>query len=404
METIFPTDPGFAGFFLAGNRKFPDSAGTGGSTALAGTVVIKRSYQVHPDHTASATDPVTGFLTPADEAVEVYQEDFPAGLVKDGDFKAGTANWTANSGAFLHLIENDPDSQKTLPYLQVTGEPNRKVTQVVNFPRRLGGRAFTLSFRAKSDVPTTVTTQLVSGATVICSTLHNLTTVWTPFPSSGTWPASLGASSFRVELATASAAGRKVFYDDVVVSAALFEHDMAAYKPEGDIIVVVGSSSAPLRLWVNGVLRLSSPGGVEGFGWQPRSADPRKQDAGSSPAPAGSPLPGDFNNRYFNGYRRAARVGSMPHLAPGDRVALERDDGSFYRFRLGGESLTAQYAYFRGTGADKDTRWLWQPLTMRIDTLVIEPDSNRCYLVWRGSWRFEDQPVDRYRQLKVEVV
>jgi hypothetical protein len=40
---------------------------------------------------------------------------------------------------------------------------------------------------------------------------------------------------------------------------------------------------------------------------------------------------------------------------------------------------------------------------MNLDTLVVEPESNRCYAVWRGVWDFEEVPVEAYRRLIVEV-
>jgi len=80
METNFPTDTGYQGFFLVGYRK--DPAGSG-AVQRTGTVLLKRAYTI----ASSATDPAQGHITPA-AALPVYVADIPNNLVRNGDFEA----------------------------------------------------------------------------------------------------------------------------------------------------------------------------------------------------------------------------------------------------------------------------------------------------------------------------
>ena len=45
-----------------------------------------------------------------------------------------------------------------------------------------------------------------------------------------------------------------------------------------------------------------------------------------------------------------------------------------------------------------------KPVAVNLDTLVIEPDEDRCYVVWRGVWQYDEFPEDTYRRLVVEAV
>ncbi|MCP4709351.1 MAG: DUF2169 domain-containing protein, partial [Planctomycetes bacterium] len=54
-------------------------------------------------------------------------------------------------------------------------------------------------------------------------------------------------------------------------------------------------------------------------------------------------------------------------------------------------------------GPDDDTAWIKQSVTMNPDTLVIEPEIDRCWIVWRGVWPFDNHNEDAYRRLKVEA-
>lgn len=53
METIFPTETGFQGFFMIGFRK------SGGVTQRTGTVILKRTYDIDG---GGALTPAADFL------------------------------------------------------------------------------------------------------------------------------------------------------------------------------------------------------------------------------------------------------------------------------------------------------------------------------------------------------
>ncbi len=65
--------------------------------------------------------------------------------------------------------------------------------------------------------------------------------------------------------------------------------------------------------------------------------------------------------------------------------------------------MTAQFRYHRGSGADDERYWRSQNVPMHLDTLVIEPEIDRCYAVWRGVWNFDEHVDDVYRRLIVSV-
>jgi hypothetical protein len=284
METIFPENGGFAGFFVVGFRKNPDPPHT---TQRVGVAVLKRTYNIHPAH-----NPVSGWIMPAEEALPVF-------------------------------VQDQPD----MP------EPRLR-----------------------------------------------------------------------------------------------FEHDLASFKPEGDAVVlnfldVIGL----IRFRVNGqtwLERTVSGSDFDMFGWASRNEDgsnSRKNDAGTFSAdpnayppewpmvnPLKNPLPSDFNNRFYNGYHRQARIdgdlSTLPYLSPGDQIRIQRPGPSNdYAFTLGSEVVTAHYHYYRGSDADEERYWRSQNVPMHADTLVIEPEKNRCYIVWRGVWDFDAHTDDVYRSLVVSV-
>src|SRR5690606_30174351 len=181
----------------------------------------------------------------------------------------------------------------------------------------LRGRAFALSFRAKADVATSIAAvQLEAGGQVICQTGGALSTAWQPFDGSGTWPNSVGATTLTLVLRGAADAGRQVHYDDVTLTHIAYEHDMAADKPAGDIIVLPTADRVPEEVRVNGAAVLRRPAVEAGllrvFGWEVRDTGPREADgafpSSDSAYPLPAPLPSGFNNLYYNGYRRAPRA------------------------------------------------------------------------------------------------
>jgi hypothetical protein len=412
METIFPTDDGIAGLFFIGWHRREN-----GLITRTGTVVVKRTYQVVPD----SVNPANGRLTPAAEALPVFLQDQPEGpLLENGDFKAGTASWTPETG--VSAVQQTEDQNQLLA---VSGAIRGRVTQTVDTELPLGGRPFVLAFKAKADAATSiVSAELRAGNEVCCSINANLTTEWQPFSDIGTWPNTLAGSSVTVVLRAAEDAGRTVHYDDVAVIHVAYEHDLAADKAGADPIVLPRLNFVPDQLLVDGTPVLRCPAGETGtlrtFGWERRDVGLRKADAAHPPDPAAypldPPLPANFDNRFYNGYRRDPRrfavdpsapaTESPPapgYLAPGSVVRLTRTGRPDYGFRLGSEQFSARYRFYSGIGLDAEARWQSRDVPMRLDTLVLEPDDDRCYAVWRGVWELDDRAEDSYRRLTVSL-
>ncbi len=432
METIFPTETGFQGFFMIGFRK------SGGATQRTGTVILKRTYTIDG----------SGALTPAADFLPVFMQDAPANLLINSDFELdedfeATDNtdppggWTAaNAAAARALAQGQGGSMALL----LTGSSAAgQATQTVTFSEPLGGRTFRFSFYVKTDLgalPARIeNARLEAEGQTLCVIDRDLTDNLVRRHTSGVWPADLAATEMQVILPIAfdpdtPGDTRPVYYDQVQVeetsaltewndSATLrYEHDLAPYKPEGDLIVLGFATVTGLcRLLVDGSLRLSrnvsSSNQKALFGWEPRVDSPREAEAGTFTDdpndlppewpvtdPARDPLPADFNNRFYNGYRRDAGAG-LPYVPASAHIQIERDGDIDYDFTLPGESINATYYYHTGDRPDTENRWHRQSVVMNLDTLVIEPDSDRCYGVWRGLWNFDAHPADAYRRLLV---
>jgi hypothetical protein len=402
METIFPTDAGFEGFFFVGWHR-----GTGGAITRTGTVVVKRTYEAQPD-----ANPAAGRLVPADDPLPVFMVDQPEGLLENADFEAGTDGWTVAAGVSIRQGAEDGNH-----FLAVSGTANGRVTQAIDLGGPVRGRSFVLSLKAKADAATSVAgVQLEAGGSVICTIGGPLSTGWQSLdPAEGVWPNGVGASSATLVLRGAVDAGRTVHYDDITLTEIGYEHDMAADKPAGDVIVLPSQNIAPSEVQVDGSAWLRRPAAEAGvlrvFGWERRDDGPRNDDAafpdGAAAYPLPQALPGGFQNLFYNGYRRAPRqqvsASPPPYLPSEGAVRLIRDGASDYGFRLGGESLNATYFYAASPSADIESRWQRRSVPMHLDTLVIEPDDDGCYAVWRGIWEFDERAEDSYRRLVVSL-
>lgn len=426
METIFPEGDGFAGFFLVGFRKNPDPLH---ETQRVAAAILKRTYDVTP-----AFDPVLGRIAPVSEPLPVFDQDQPdmpeqiGNLVVNGDFEGpDIAAWQPASGAAIARVAEPGGGGDFM--LRVTGPANRQVAQTLAMPQALAGFKFTLNFAAKADVATTATVELRAGSTTICAISAGLTPTLNGFKAEGRWPSTVSASAMQVVLRTAGMDGRTVFFDDVnVFSRTRFEHDLAPFKPEGDIAVLDFLGVTGLtRFRVNGqtwLERTVSSTDFDMFGWASRSENgpnSRKSDAGTFSDdpnayppewpvvnPLKDPLPSDFSNRFYNGYHRQARIdgdfSALPYLPAEGRVRIQRPGlGDDYGFTLGSETVTAQILYYRGYGSDDERYWRGRNVPMRADTLVVEPEIDRCYVVWRGVWNFDDHADDVYRRLLISV-
>jgi hypothetical protein len=431
METVFPTEDGYAGFFLVGWRMNPVNAI---EIQQVGSVVLKRSYNVSPH-----TDPELGMLTPATEPLPVFEQDVPENLALNGDMEASQqafgegdsealpGAWQAEPGAIAALAAGEGREGGNDTALRITGSANSRVVQTILFDEPLGGRSYTLSIHARADANTSINgVQLeADGASPICVLNRVLTTAYGRHTATGSWPAGVEATEMRVVLRMAPSAVRTVFYDDVEVLergystkvnvvALRYESDLAPYKPEGDVVVLDYAAEAGLnRVRVDGSSWLARMVTTNGsgqdkalFGWQARNVDPRKREAAfpdeDSAYPLPQALPEDFDNRFYNGYLRPSlQLAALPYFAPSAAVEIERDGNVDYAFRLNGEMVTASYFTYSGIGPDQESRWQRRSVPMNLDTLVIEPEHDRCYAVWRGAWNYDDHPEDAYRRLVV---
>lgn len=208
----------------------------------------------------------------------------------------------------------------------------------------------------------------------------------------------------------------------------LYEHDLAPFKPQGDVIVlgfanVLGLNQMLVNnaVWFQITLPLLPPQlqPTSLFGWEPRVASPREKQAGEFSKkkedyppqwpvidPARDPLPAGFQNVFYNGYSRSTAQPAaipFPYLPRDADIHIERSAGSSYRFRLGSEAITAAYFSYTGSGPDIEQTWQRTAVAMNLDTLVIEPEHNRCYAVWRGVWPLDEHPESDYRRLVVEA-
>lgn len=186
-----------------------------------------------------------------------------------------------------------------------------------------------------------------------------------------------------------------------------FEHDLASFKPEADVVVLgfPGPAGAMARVLVGGqewLARTLGAGERHLFGWASRTESPRLGYAGTF---AGKPaLPADFDNRFFSGYRRDARATpAPPSLPPRARIVIEREGAAGYSFDLRDDVGEAAYCCYTGSGPDREALWRRHGLPMTLDTLVVEPERDRCYLVWRGVWPFAGHAAETYRLLLVQA-
>jgi hypothetical protein len=213
------------------------------------------------------------------------------------------------------------------------------------------------------------------------------------------------------------------------------ESDLVPYKPQSDIIVSgFARDSGTYRVVVQGdgytqtVLERGCRADEKAlFGWEPRAtvdtvnSEVRLLYRGHSqeitfsrdgppewPAttPEKDPLPDGFDNAFFNGY---LRVGDAPaYLSSDARISVMRKDSAdnysvIYAFSLAGERFDAAYYVLAGPDArDSEAFWKRHALEMNLDTLVIEPDNDTCYAVWRGVWDFDQHADGDYR--KIEIV
>jgi Uncharacterized protein conserved in bacteria (DUF2169) len=414
METTFPSDIGYDSLFIVSVRKNNSQ-----QTQRTGTVIVKRTYTIQS---------TPGVLTPTAELLPVFMTDQPDNLVNNSDFKA-------DPGVTISQITEGDNH-----WLRVQGVARGRIVQTLTLEKPLGGRPFTLSLLARG-ANTNARIEAVQleaeGSSPLCVINADLTANPSRFTATGRWPAEVTATTLKIVLRMATDAQLSVDYDQIQVeernsptewnpsTILYYEHDLAAFKPEGDLVVLdftTVANAVTRRVKVNGTtwlersLTANSLRPKALFGWEPRGVDPRKTQAGTFPDqanqyPLTDPLPADFKNQFYNGYRRTTNPGQnitayspFPYLSPAAQIEIQQDNTVIYQLQLPGDSLAATYYAYQGSGADEQTNWHNQAVTLNLDTLVIEPELNRCYLVWRGVWPFDEQPEANYRRLVVTTL
>ncbi|MBU2115933.1 MAG: hypothetical protein KKE94_19390, partial [Gammaproteobacteria bacterium] len=74
------------------------------------------------------------------------------------------------------------------------------------------------------------------------------------------------------------------------------------------------------------------------------------------------------------------------------------------QFSLGAEHVSARLWLADKKRPDKKQYWCRHHITnIRADTLVISPDEQRAYILWRGFWPYEQFAPEHYRQLDVSL-
>jgi hypothetical protein len=207
------------------------------------------------------------------------------------------------------------------------------------------------------------------------------------------------------------------------------EADIAPFKPLTDIVVEGFGSGLGVKgveLHVNGTLWLRRIEDIDGlsaasladrnrhlFGYQPRTEAPRAGDAASDPNDKPKSLAefDTYSNRFLNFHRRgggfSASAAVADALSAGQTVTVHKvgpDDtlSDALSVTLSHPALTALYRTYCGSGPDQPPYWTRVRLgVMRADTLILRPDAGLAEVIWRAVWPWADEPVERYRALRV---
>jgi hypothetical protein len=392
-----------------------------------GTIVLKRSYQI---------DRAAHTIAPASESA-VLTRDYPDNLVVNGDFELSRTDlgegvdatqpgaWQV-SGLAAFAPAAGVGSARGLSIAA-----GSTISQAISFDQPLGGRTFTLSLYARTDgaapLSMPVLAELVledPDAGKICVVTGTLDGTMRRRKKSSRWPATVTATKARLVIHGAAAAAG-VTVDRVQLeerrtmtrwdpeTILRYESDLAPYKPEADLIVLGydgARTATDVSASVDGQpwLARTIPAGENekaAFGWESRAdPGPRKTAVGVIPASPPPPtlLP-HFDNAFYNGFRRDSAVGPRPFVVPdaASEIDLKRGTRHYY-FRLRGDVASATLSVQDG-GADDPSRWRRSAVDMMLDTIVIEPDHDRCAVVWRGAWAFDDAPIESYRALTVNA-
>jgi hypothetical protein len=205
---------------------------------------------------------------------------------------------------------------------------------------------------------------------------------------------------------------------DPATGETLHEADIAAFKPEADIVVkghVADPASGGL-ISIDGVVRqlrlAAAPAASDAdarrhlFGFEQRAGATRRAEAGDWEAEP-APLPSGYANGFANVHRRSGLFAATPpaRLPAGGAVSVFRTpdaSDAAYALTLALPALSARRLTYCGTGPDRDARWRAEPVGGLVpDTLVIEPEADRAYVLWRAVWPYAARSLDLYRRVDV---
>jgi hypothetical protein len=451
MQTQFPEQVGYSGFFALGFAKH------GGSTRQEGVVIVKRTYTIDG-----------GVIAPAAHSLPIFMSDNPDNRVVNSDF-TGALDLEADDSVDISIEEPEMPNARLRVVTNASGA--RRVVQTLAFDEPLGGRRFQLSFSVRglaggesfSNVQLEAEAPDGSVVTICSLSQNNLLASWTRITTNDqtaaqtTFPADLATTEMRLVLRGATTIGQTIEYDQVQVeerpgvtvwnamTTLRYENDLAPVKPFVDIIVLGNTASTgvwrvrvkpywgdgnPEPAWDDTMIwleRTNPPIDQKAmFGWQPKddgnTEGSRQRDAGNfstdpndlppewpDPAPNRNPLPADFSNTFYCGQLRLTTPTvtvsrqQAPPLDTRARIRVEIDNGvsTNYEVQLSDETLAAVLDTYSGSGPDEEAAWQRTPITLQLDTLTMEPERNRCYLVWRGAWNFDAFAVEHYRRLTV---
>lgn len=151
------------------------------------------------------------------------------------------------------------------------------------------------------------------------------------------------------------------------------------------------------------------------FGWAARSEAPRIDEAGDvknyKPS-VGKDLPDNFQNLFYNGFERGiTRGASFSQLESSAKLAVQSDFLVKYENgkdeHLNRKDFTVQlpsaeeFPSVQRIEMDDHGVERVHPIPMVLDTIIIEFAIDRCLLLWRGSWSFNDDKADQYKKVIV---
>lgn len=383
MNLVIPDAPGLSGAFLQAHRRRPGSPVSGDNIEAVYTVIVKRAYSVAP-----AANPADGSLSPRAGGPEVYETDRPENLLQNADFANGQDHWSLTGG----IDATFGDGEAVLTRDGADGD----LRQTAGFGRQLRDRRIGIAAKAAAaEALAFPRPSIVASAQTVAradaGSFGEKPAVLAAADRSG---AGVTASSLDARFPALAADDEPLTLSELSVIVTEYESDLVPYKPGLDLIVIADAPPLPLTVSVNGTVRFSqaalAPQDLTGLGWEDKVDTPREAEAGDVMSTIET-LPGDFENSFFNGYRRSRLQGAAtPFLSPGDLVVVTRDSGDPYGFTLPAEHPVLRHKWFTGTGKDDPCLWRGRDVPLLLDTLVIEPDRNHAYAVWRACWAIDD--------------